>query len=131
MKYFIILVCCFPFYCFGQGQAYYVPVKKVSVNAKPATNDTLVASSLDIWQEKSKKAGYCYLYIENTTGYFVDLWIEEIYLGRLSPYSGVLRFDAQSAAWNKWYAKTAGGKFLWSNTSYCNDARFFSLQDKK
>ena len=131
MKYLIILFFCLPFHCFGQGQSYYVPVKKVWVYPTMAINDTLVAASSDTRQEKSKKAGYCYLYVENTTGYFVDLWTEEIYLGRLSPYSGVMRFDAQSAAWNKWHAKTAGGKFLWNYSSYCNDARFFSLQDKK
>ncbi len=81
--------------------------------------------------KKSKKRGDCSLYMDNFTGYYVDVWVENQYLGRLSPYATSVRMDVWTPGnWTKWYAKTAGGTYYWSNDSYCNDKRVFTINLK-
>ncbi|MBA2249497.1 MAG: hypothetical protein H0W12_04835 [Chitinophagaceae bacterium] len=83
-------------------------------------------------EKKSKKRGTCYLYLDNYTGYYVDVWVEDQYQGRLSPYATSVRFDVWTPGnWTKWYAKSAGGTYYWENDSYCNDSRVFTINLKQ
>ena len=107
--------------------------KKVAVYAKEGAGDAKgELPSGDEPRQKSKKRGSCYLYLDNFTGYYVDVWVEDQYQGRLSPYATSVRFDVWTPGnWTKWYAKTAGGTYYWSNNSYCNDNRVFTINLKK
>ena len=118
-------------FCKAQHHVEGGPIKKATIYGKPFNSDTLSVVTTDIWQRRSTRAGYCYFTIENATDYFIDVWIEDYYLGRLAPLSGVVRFDvAQPANWTKWYAKSLSGKTIWSNTSYCNENKAFLLKEK-
>lgn len=82
-------------------------------------------------EKKSKSRGYCYLYLDNFTAYYLDVWVEGQYQGRLSPYATSVRFDVWTPGnYTKWYAKTIGGTYSWSNDSYCNDSRVFTINLK-
>ena len=107
--------------------------KKVMVYGKQgAGKENLTVPSEDKPRAKSKKRGYCYLYLDNFTGYYVDVWVEDQYQGRLSPYATSVRFDVWTPGnWTHWYAKTAGGTFYWTNDSYCNDSRVFTIDLKQ
>jgi hypothetical protein len=108
--------------------------KKVAVTATTTApaGKTLSVPNEDKPREKSKKRGYCYMYMDNYTGYYVDIWVEDQYQGRLSPYATSVRFDIwTSGNWAHWYAKSAGGTYYWSNDSYCNDSRVFTLNLKQ
>ena len=131
MKYFLIILFVTPFLCHSQSSGKYNPVKKVLVYGIPIKEDTLQLVTSDELQSRSHRAGYCYFDIENTTGYFIDLWIEDHYLGRLVPFSGSVKFDiAKPDNWHKWHARTLGKKLMWENKSYCNDNRSFQLLEK-
>lgn len=79
-----------------------------------------------------KTRGYCYAYFDNFTGHYVDIWVEGIYQGRLSPYATSVRIDVWVPGnWTKWYAETTDKSLYWSNSSYCNDSRVFTLNLKR
>lgn len=81
---------------------------------------------------EKKTRGYCYAYFDNFTGHYVDIWVEGIYQGRLSPYATSVRIDVWVPGnWTKWYAETTDKSLYWSNSSYCNDSRVFTLNLKK
>jgi hypothetical protein len=104
------------------------PTKSVTVKAKQGSSGMNVTQPTDKPREKSKKRGYCYVWFDNPTGYYVDVWVEDIYQGRLSPYSTSVRIDVWTPGdFTKWYAQTAGGTYYWSNNSYCNDSRKFTI----
>jgi hypothetical protein len=105
------------------------PTKDVTVKAKSGSSGMNVMQPNDSKpREKSKKRGYCYLWFDNPTGYYVDVWVEDIYQGRLSPYTTSVRIDVWTPGdWTKWYAQTIGGSYYWSESSYCNDSRRFTI----
>ncbi len=81
---------------------------------------------------EKKTRGYCYAYFDNFTGHYIDIWVEGIYQGRLSPYATSVRIDVWVPGnWTKWYAETTDKSLYWSNSSYCNDSRVFTLNLKR
>jgi hypothetical protein len=108
--------------------------KKVMVEGTTTApaGKTLSTPAGDAPVSKPKKRGYCYMKMDNYTGYYVDIWVEDTYMGRLSPYATSVQFDVWVPGnWTHWYAKTAGGTYYWSNDSYCNDSRTFTLNLKQ
>ena len=119
----------------SQSQSYaQVKAKKVAVFGKKmeASGDLSSPSDDQPRPKASKKRGYCYLTLDNYTGYYVDVWVESQYQGRLSPYATSVRFDIWTPGnWTKWEAWTAGKTYYWSNSSYCNDSRTFTINLKQ
>ncbi|HEY5464976.1 MAG TPA: hypothetical protein VIJ95_17065 [Hanamia sp.] len=105
------------------------PTKTVTVKAKSGSSGMNVMQPNDNKpREKSKKRGSCYVWFDNPTGYYVDVWVEDIYQGRLAPYSTSVRIDVWTPGdWTKWYAQTTGGSYYWSQNSYCDDSRTFTI----
>ena len=105
------------------------PTKTVTVKAKQGSSgEKMMQPNDDKPREKSSTRGYCYIWFDNPTGYYVDIWVEDIYQGRLAPYSTSVRINVWTPGnWTKWYAETAGGSYYWSNTSSCNDSRKFTI----
>lgn len=111
----------------GYGQAK-SPSKNVTVKAQKGSGQNVTQPTDEKPREKSKKRGYCYVWFDNPTGYYVDVWVEDIYQGRLAPYTTSVRINVWTPGdWTKWYAQTAGGTYSWSNNSYCNDSRRFTI----
>lgn len=108
------------------------PTKKVAVyGTKSSGGNTMQAPTKDEARAKNTKRGSCYVWFDNFTGYYVDIWVEGYYQGRLSPYATSVRIDVWTPGnWTKWTAKTAGGTYSWSNDSYCNDSRQFTINLK-
>ncbi len=104
------------------------PTKNLTVKAKQGSSGMNVTQPTDKPREKSKKRGYCYIWFDNPTGYYVDIWVEDIYQGRLAPYATSVRIDVWTPGdWTKWYAQTIGGSYYWNQSSYCNDSRKFTI----
>ena len=105
---------------------------RVMVYGKQGSGDTdLILPEEDKPRIKNKKRGTCYLYLDNYTKYFVDVWVEKEYQGRLSPNTIAVRFDVWTAGnWTHWSAKTVGKSYYWKNDSYCNDRRVFRINLK-
>ena len=101
--------------------------KEVKIAGQKVTDKKNLPTATDNPREK-KTRGFCYVYFNNPTGYYVDIWVENIYQGRLSPYAKSVRIDVWVPGnWTKWYAQTAGGTYYWTNSSFCNDSRVFTV----
>lgn len=66
----------------------------------------------------SSARGSCCLDFDNWTGYYIDVWVDDTYKGRVSPWDDgdVCVGDG----WTTWVAKTTGGTYTWSNSGQCN-----------
>ena len=105
--------------------------KKVAVTAQEVKEKKDMPGP-DGGVRKKKTRGYCYAYFDNYTGHYVDIWVEGIYQGRLSPYATTVRIDVWVPGnWTKWYAETTDKSLYWSNSSYCKDSRVFTLNLKR
>lgn len=107
-----------------QSEGYAQVKKKVTVKAKSGADSDATAPSEDKVRPKSKKRGSCYLYFDNPTGYYVNIWVGGEYQGQLPPYSTSVRINVWTPGnWTRWTAQTIGKTYMWSNDSYCNDNR--------
>ncbi|MGH2565499.1 MAG: hypothetical protein ACRDE5_13365, partial [Ginsengibacter sp.] len=90
-KVFFISAILFAFLWMVNSNAYAqskAPNKDVVVKAKKGSSgEKVMQPGDDKPREKSKKRGYCYVWFDNPTGYYVDIWVEDIYQGRLAPYA--------------------------------------------
>ena len=115
----------------NKATAQAAPKKKVAVIAQEVKEKKDLPGPQGGPREK-KTRGYCYAYFDNFTGHYVDVWVEGIYQGRLSPYATSVRIDVWVPGnWTKWYAETTDKSLYWSNSSYCNDSRVFTLNLKR
>jgi hypothetical protein len=115
----------------NKATAQAAPKKKVVVIAQEVKEKKDMPGPQGGSREK-KTRGYCYAYFDNFTGHYVDIWVEGIYQGRLSPYATSVRIDVWVPGnWTKWYAETTDKSLYWSNSSYCNDSRVFTLNLKR
>lgn len=115
----------------NKATAQAAPKKKVAVIAQEVKEKKDLPGPQGGPREK-KTRGYCYAYFDNFTGHYVDIWVEGIYQGRLSPYATSVRIDVWVPGnWTKWYAETTDKSLYWSNSSYCNDSRVFTLNLKR
>ena len=74
-----------------------------------------------------KTRGACCLEFSNYTGYYIDVWVDNVYQGRISPWAdgSVCVVDG----WTTYYAETAGGTYYWSDQGTCNGASWtFNLK---
>ncbi len=103
--------------------------KVVTVKAKTPSNSEMNAPSEDNARPaSSKKRGACYLYFDNPTGYYVNVWVGGEYQGQLPPYSSSNRVNVWTAGnLTRWDARTIGGTYQWGNDSYCNDNRGWKI----
>jgi len=112
---------------FAQEKAKKVPVYATQGNG----GKDMQRPAEDKPRPKTAKRGSCHLYLDNYTGYYLDVWVEDIYQGVLAPYATSVRIDVWTPGnYTHWYVRTTGGTYSWSNDSYCNDHRVFTLNIK-
>jgi hypothetical protein len=68
-------------------------------------------------QQPDKSRGQCCLNFDNWTGYYLDVWVDDVYRGRIAPWD----YDGLCVAggFTKWYVQSADGTYWWKN-SYSN-----------
>jgi hypothetical protein len=88
------------------------------VNGKKPTTPKASIPTTDIPKVKPDPSrGSCCLSIDNWTGYMVDVWINDEYIGRIEPWgnSGLCMIDVTA----KWYARSIGDSYEWSGEGQC------------
>lgn len=68
----------------------------------------------------------CCLGFDNYTGYYLDVWVDDIYRGRVAPYN----YDelCVTGGFTTWYVETAGGTYYWNGSGDCQDSYNIKLQ---
>lgn len=68
----------------------------------------------------------CCLRFDNYTGYFLDVWVDSIYRGRVAPYDDDDLCVAGGIT--TWYVETLGETYFWEGGGNCEDNYNIKLQ---
>lgn len=107
------------------------------VNAQTELNATKVVKSRgiseyviptgDVAVEKPVLTrGGCIIKLDNWTGFYVDLWVDQVYKGRLNPWEGsqlILPEDYFEV-----YCRTLGDTYQWQSSGECNEEFLLKLE---
>ncbi len=69
----------------------------------------------------------CCLGFDNYTGYYIDVWVDGTYRGRVTPYE----YDdlCVTGGITSWYAETAGGSYYWNGSGDCQGSFNIKLKE--
>ncbi len=78
-------------------------------------------------QKPALSRGGCLIKFDNWTGYYVDLWIDKVYKGRLNPWenSQVLLPEGYTEV----YCRTMGETYQWQSSGKCNEEFLLKLEE--
>ncbi|MBO4875856.1 MAG: hypothetical protein J5542_11190 [Bacteroidales bacterium] len=78
-------------------------------------------------QQMPKDADLCSLSFENATGYYVDVWIDKSYKGRITPWKRMaLKIISKDS---EVYFRTSGGTFQWYSKADCDSAFVLEVEE--
>jgi hypothetical protein len=105
------------------------------LNAQQVLNGTKVVKSRgvseyvipsgDVAIEKPVMSrGGCVVKFDNWTGYYIDLWVDKVYKGRLNPWENSQLVLPEG--YTEVYCRTMGETYQWQSSGECNEE--FSLK---
>jgi hypothetical protein len=81
----------------------------------------------DVFVEKPVlSTGSCVVQFDNLTGYFVDIWVDKTYMGRLNPWENSQLILPEGYA--DIYCRTMGGTHQWGSASEFNETFQLKLE---
>lgn len=88
------------------------------VKSRGAVEYTLPTT--DVYMQKPVLSrGGCLVKFDNWTGYYVDVWVDKTYKGRLNPYENSQYLLPEGYA--NVFCRTMGDSFQWQSEGECND----------
>ena len=72
--------------------------------------------------------GGCVVKIDNWTGYYVDLWVDKTYKGRLNPWENSQLIMPNG--FNEIYCRTMGESYQWMAAGECNEQFVLSMPEE-
>lgn len=72
--------------------------------------------------------GGCVVKIDNWTGYYVDLWVDKNYKGRLNPWENSQLIMPNG--FNEIYCRTMGESYQWMAGGECNEQFVLSMPEE-
>ncbi len=107
------------------------------VNAQQVLNGTKVVKSRgvseyvipagDVAMEKPVLSrGGCVVKFDNWTGYYVDLWVDKVYKGRLNPWENSQLILPEGYA--EVFCRTLGETYQWQSEGQCNEEFLLKLE---
>ena len=86
-----------------------------------------VIPAMDVAEEKPVLSrGGCLVKLDNWTGYYVDVWVDKLYKGRLNPWASNQMVLAKG--FTEVYARTMGESYQWKSTGECNEQFVLKLE---
>ncbi len=70
--------------------------------------------------------GGCVVKVDNWTGYYVDVWVDKLYKGRLNPWASNQMI--LNKGWTEVYARTMGESYQWKSAGECNEQLVLKLE---
>lgn len=71
--------------------------------------------------------GGCVVKLDNWTGYYVDIWVDKNYKGRLNPWENSQMI--MPSGFNEIYCRTMGESYQWMAGGECNEQFVLSLPE--
>ncbi len=73
--------------------------------------------------------GGCLVKLDNWTGYYVDIWVDKVYKGRLNPWENSQLVLPESSS--EVYCRTIGETYQWQSEGECNEEYHLKLEEKE
>ena len=70
--------------------------------------------------------GGCLVKFDNWTGYYVDLWVDKVYKGRLNPWENSQLILPKG--YTEVYCRTMGETYQWQSSGECNEEFLLKLE---
>ncbi len=110
------------------------------VNAQQVLNGTKVVKSRgvseyviptgDVAIEKPVLSrGGCVVKFDNWTGYYIDLWVDKVYKGRLNPWENSQLVLPEGYA--EVFCRTLGETYQWQSSGECNEEFLLKLETEE
>ncbi len=78
-------------------------------------------------QQMPKDADMCSVSFENATGYYVDVWIDKTYKGRITPWKRMsLKLASKTY---ETYFRTSGGTIQWFSNGDCESTFVLEVEE--
>lgn len=72
--------------------------------------------------------GGCVVALDNWTGYYVDIWVDKVYKGRLCPWENSQLILPEGYA--EVYCRTMGETYQWQSAGECNEQFQLKLEEE-
>lgn len=73
--------------------------------------------------------GGCVVKFDNWTGYYIDLWVDKVYKGRLNPWENSQLILPEGYA--EVYCRTMGETYQWQSAGECNEEFLLKLETEE
>lgn len=97
--------------------------------SRGAADEYVVPSGDEFPMEKpALSRGGCVVKLDNWTGYYVDIWVDKAYKGRLNPWENSQLILQQG--FTEVYCRTMGESYQWKSAGECNEQFVLKVDDE-
>lgn len=72
--------------------------------------------------------GGCVVDLDNWTGYYIDIWVDKVYKGRLNPWENSQLILPEG--YNEVYCRTMGETYQWQSAGDCSEKFQLKLEEE-
>jgi len=95
------------------------------VKSRGASEYVIPSGDLAIEKPVLSRGG-CLIKFDNWTGYYVDLWVDKVYKGRLNPWENSQLVLPEG--YTEVYCRTMGETYQWQSSGECNEEFLLKLE---
>ena len=89
------------------------------VKSRGAQSEYVVPQGDNAIERPVLSRGGCVVKLDNWTGYYVDIWVNKTYKGRLNPWENSQLILTESI--EEVFCRTMGESYQWQSKSECNE----------
>ena len=89
------------------------------VKSRGAQSEYVVPQGDNAIERPVLSRGGCVVKLDNWTGYYVDIWVDKAYKGRLNPWENSQLILPEG--FNEVYCRTMGESYQWQSGGECNE----------
>ena len=89
------------------------------VKSRGAQSEYVVPQGDNAIERPVLSRGGCVVKLDNWTGYYVDIWVDKAYKGRLNPWENSQLILPEG--FNEVYCRTMGESYQWQSSGECNE----------
>lgn len=125
-KIFTLSLICGLFFISNVLSAQEVLMATKVVKSRGAASEYVVPSGDKYLEKPVLSRGGCLVKFDNWTGYYVDIWVDKTYKGRLNPWenSQLLLPEGYASV----FCRTMGDTFQWQSAGECNEEFLLKLE---
>ena len=99
------------------------------VKSRGAESEYVIPQGDFAFERPVLSRGGCIVKIDNWTGYYVDVWVNKNYKGRLNPWENSQLI--LNEGFDEIYCRTMGESYQWKSGGECNEQFILNVEDEE